>query len=64
MDTFKKEGSKSSSNGRPSLDQTLKPEELSKVNLGGLMKENLKIYGKKLELLSKRRLGLKLDDSC
>ena len=47
-ETVKKEGSKSSSNVIPILDQTLEPEELAEMNVGDLIKDNLDISGKKL----------------
>ena len=63
-ETVNKKGSKSSSNGRPSLERPLKPEELSETNVEDIMKDNLEIYGKKLEIMSKRLLGVALDDLC
>ena len=62
IETVNKEGSKSSSNGRPSLDPPLKPEELADINVDDLMKENLEISVKKLEIMSKRQIGVPLDD--
>ena len=61
IETVNKEGSKSSSNGRPSLDPPLKPEELADINVDDLMKENLEISVKKLEIMSKRQIVVALD---
>ena len=63
-ETINKKGTKSSPNGCPRFDRPLKPEELAEMNVEDLMKENLKIYGKKLEITSKRHLGVALYDSC
>ena len=60
--TVKKEGSWSPSNGRPSLDSPLEPGELADMNVEDIMKENPKLSGKKLEIMSERQLGLALDD--
>ena len=60
--TIKKEGSWSPSNGRPSLEGPLKLGELADMNVEDIMKENPKVSGKKLEIMSKRQLGLALDD--
>ena len=61
-ETDKKEGYQSSSNGCPSLDRPLEPEELSEMNVKDLMKENLEISGKKLEIMSESQIGVALDD--
>ena len=61
-ETVKKEGPRSPSNGIPSLDWPLKLEELAEMNVEDLIKENLEISGKKLEIMSERQLGVGLDD--
>ena len=61
-ETVKKEGPRSPSNGIPSLDWPLKLEELAEMNVEDLIKENLEISGKKLEIMSERQLGVALDD--
>ena len=64
IDTITKEGYIYYSNGRPILERTLKLEELAGMNFEDLLKWNLEIYGKKLEITSKRHLGVALYDSC
>ena len=63
-ETVNKKGSKSSSNGRPSLERPLKPEELAETNVEDIMKDNLEIYGKKLEIISESQIRVALDDLC
>ena len=45
----------------PSLNQPLKPEELADMNMEDIMKENLGISVKKVEIMSDRQLGVALD---
>ena len=63
-ETDKKEGYQSSSNGCPSLDRPLETEELSEMNVEDIMKDNLEIYGKKLEIISESQIRVALDDLC
>ena len=47
-ETVKKEGSKSSSNGRLSHEQILEPRELAEMNVEDLMKYDLEISSRNL----------------
>ena len=61
-ENFKKEGSKASFNWCPSLDRPLEPEKLAETNVENIMKDNLEISVKKLEIMSERQIGVALDD--
>ena len=61
-ETVKKGGYKSTSNVHPSLQCTLKPEELAEMNVKYLIKEKPMISGKELEIMSKRKQGVALDN--
>ena len=61
-ETVKNEGSKLSFNERPIIDRPLTPEELADMDVEDLMKANLEISGKKLEIMSERQIEVALDD--
>uniref|UniRef100_A0A7S4MXX5 Mre11 DNA-binding domain-containing protein n=1 Tax=Odontella aurita TaxID=265563 RepID=A0A7S4MXX5_9STRA len=61
VESVKKGGSKAGSK-RGELDKPMEPEELAEVNVEDLVKENLELADKKLQVLDERRLGIALDE--